>query len=281
MKSTMQDSPLTVTSLLRHGARVHAHSRVSTVVDGGVSRASFAEVAVRAARLATGLQGLGVRPGDRVATFSWNTQEHLEAYLAVPCLGAVLHTVNIRLAAAEIEQILRHAEDRVIVVDEVLVDRLAPFLGSIDTIEHVVVVGESTGFAPRAVRYDDLLARSAPIAAWPELDERDAAGLCYTSGTTGTPKGVAYSHRSVYLHSLGLLGADVFAISQRDRVLPIVPMFHANAWGLPYAAWLAGADLVLPGQAPTAASLARLIADERPTVASAVPSVWIESHAPR
>ena len=276
MKSTMQDGELTVASLFRHGARVHGSSQVVTAREGGVTRASFAEVAGRAARLASALQRLGVGPGDRVATFAWNTQEHLEAYLAVPCLGAVLHTVNIRLAAAEIAEIIRHAEDRVLIVDHTLLDRIAPLLPELPTVEALIVIGETTGGMAGALRYHDLVAAAAPLEAWPQLDEYAAAGLCYTSGTTGTPKGVAYSHRSVYLHSLTLLAADVFGLGERDRVLPVVPMFHASAWGFPYAAWMAGSDLVLPGRAPQAASLARLIADEKPTVAAAVPSIWID-----
>ncbi|HTE56227.1 MAG TPA: long-chain fatty acid--CoA ligase [Kofleriaceae bacterium] len=276
MKSTMQDGELTVASLFRHGARVHGSSQVVTAREGGVTRASFAEVAGRAARLASALQRLGVGPGDRVATFAWNTQEHLEAYLAVPCLGAVLHTVNIRLAAAEIAEIIRHAEDRVLIVDHTLLDRIAPLLPGLATVEALIVIGETTGGMAGALRYHDLVAAATPLEAWPQLDEYAAAGLCYTSGTTGTPKGVAYSHRSVYLHSLTLLAADVFGLGERDRVLPVVPMFHASAWGLPYAAWMAGSDLVLPGRAPQAASLARLIADEKPTVAAAVPSIWID-----
>jgi len=276
VKSTMQDGELTVASLFRHGARVHGSSQVVTAREGGVTRASFAEVAGRAARLASALQRLGVGPGDRVATFAWNTQEHLEAYLAVPCLGAVLHTVNIRLAAAEIAEIIRHAEDRVLIVDHTLLDRIAPLLPELPTVEALIVIGETTGGMAGALRYHDLVAAAAPLEAWPQLDEYAAAGLCYTSGTTGTPKGVAYSHRSVYLHSLTLLAADVFGLGERDRVLPVVPMFHASAWGFPYAAWMAGSDLVLPGRAPQAASLARLIADEKPTVAAAVPSIWID-----
>jgi fatty-acyl-CoA synthase len=274
--STMQDVPLTVASLLRHGARIHAASEVVTATERGARRARFSQVADRVARLAAALVRLGVRAGDRVATYCWNTQEHLEAYLAIPSIGAVLHTVNIRLAPSDVEEIMRHAEDRVLIVDAPLVDRVLPLLARLPALERVIVVGDSPAGVPGALLYDRLLDDAPPFTAWPELDERSAAGLCYTSGTTGTPKGVAYSHRSTYLHSMACTSSAVFALAERDRVLPIVPMFHASAWGFPYASWLVGADIVLPGCAPQASSLARLIAEEKPTVAAAVPSVWID-----
>ncbi len=275
MQSTMQDRPLAITPLLEHGRRIHAHSEVVTSEGEQSRRASFAAVAERAERLAAALRRLGIRPGDRVATFSWNTQEHLEAYLAVPCMGAVLHTLNIRLFPEQLIYVANHAEDRIVLVDDSLVPILAKVRAELKTVEHVIVVGNGDATPLGYVlRYEDLLAAERPGYPWPEIDERSAAAMCYTSGTTGNPKGVVYSHRSTVLHSMAVCAADVFALTERDRILLIVPMFHANAWGLPYAGWLAGSSFVMPGRFLQAMPLCRLITAERPTMSGAVPTIW-------
>ncbi|WP_181784327.1 long-chain-fatty-acid--CoA ligase, partial [Pseudonocardia pini] len=215
------------------------------------------------------------------ATFQRNNQEHLEAYLAVPAMGAVLHTLNIRLSAEQLVFIAGHAEDRVLIVDGTLAAVVAPLLERMPTLRHVVVVGADdsarTALATPGVTvhdYAELLDAAPPEFDWPELDERDAAAMCYTSGTTGDPKGVVYSHRSVYLHSMACAMGDALGLTAADRVLPVVPMFHANAWGLPYAALLVGADLVLPDRFTSGADLVRVVETTRPTVAAGVPTVW-------
>ncbi len=281
----MQDFPLTIAMILRHGRTVHGDSEVVTFEGDGSRRASFVEVAGRAEQLAAALQRLGIEPGDRVGTFQWNTQEHLEAYLAVPTMGAVLHTLNIRLFPEQLTYVVNHAEDRVVIVDDTLIPLLANVAPDLKTVEHFVVVGEGDASAlvdaaagADVLRYDELLAAEDAGFEWPEVDERAAAAMCYTSGTTGNPKGVVYSHRSTVLHSFGINQAGAIGLTQHDRVLPIVPMFHANAWGLPYAAWLAGAGFVMPGRFLQAEPLAKLIEAERPTVAGAVPTIWSDLH---
>ncbi|HEX4621413.1 MAG TPA: AMP-binding protein, partial [Myxococcaceae bacterium] len=266
LKSTMQDWPLTLRALFAHGRAIHGSSQVVTAEAARKRRSTFDEVARRVERLAAALARLGVRPGDGVGSFCWNTQEHLEAYLAVPAMGAVLHTINIRLFTAEIAHIVNHARDRFILVDDCLVPALAAAAPRFDTVERFIVIGDGDARPLGDVlRYDALLEGPDAGFAWPEIDERAAAVACYTSGTTGPPKGVVYSHRSCFLHAMGVCSGAELGLTERDRVLPIVPMFHANAWGLPYAAWLAGSDLILPGRHPTSATIARAIAEERAT----------------
>jgi fatty-acyl-CoA synthase len=283
LESTMQDFPLTITSILRHGAAVHGDSEVVTFEGEGSRRASFTEVATRMARLANALQALGIEAGDRVGTFGWNTQEHLEAYLAVPCMGAVLHTLNIRLFPEQLTYVVNHAEDRIVLVDDNLIPLLAKVAGDLKTVERFVVIGNGDASVLHEVRpdvdivrYDDLLASAGDQFDWPDLDERSAAAMCYTSGTTGNPKGVVYSHRSNVLHSMAACMTGSMGVSESDRILPIVPMFHANAWGLPYAGWMAGADFVLTGRFLQAEPLCRLIEEERPTFSGAVPTIWAD-----
>jgi acyl-CoA synthetase (AMP-forming)/AMP-acid ligase II len=283
LQSTMQDFPLTVGMIFRHGRDVFGGDSAVVTFEGKTSRRTgFADVAERADRLAVGLRGLGIEPGDRVGTLMWNTQEHLEAYFAVPCLGAVLHTLNIRLFPEQLAYIVNHAADRVVIVDDNLVPVLARVAAELRTVERVLVVGDGDASdleraAPdlEVLRYDDVLAAADPSGfEYPDVDERAAAAMCYTSGTTGNPKGVVYSHRSTFLHTLASGTSAVAGYTSNDRALSIVPMFHANAWGTPYSAWLAGADLVLPGRFLQAEPLATLFNQEAVTVACAVPTIF-------
>ncbi len=275
--STMQDFPLTIQHILGRMRTVSRDSEVATLTDDGVTRATFGEIVERVDRLCAALAALGVKQGDRVATFSWNTQQHLELYLAVPCMGAVLHTLNIRLFPEQLTYIVNHADDKLIFVDESLVPVLEKLAPTFDAVERFVVIGDGdAGSLPDPLLYEELLAEQEPEFDYPEIDERQAAGLCYTSGTTGNPKGVMYSHRSNILHSMMTNMSDTLGIGRDDRVLPVVPMFHANAWGLPYAATLCGADMVMPGRFLQAEPLAKLIEEEKPTLAAAVPTIWMD-----
>lgn len=285
MRSTMADVPLQVSRILEHGSGVHAGAEVVTWTEQGARRSTYAEVGRQAARLAHALRdALGVTGDQRVATFMWNNAEHLVAYLAVPSMGAVLHTLNVRLFPDQVAYIANHAEDRVVLVDTTLVAPLARCLPKMSTVEHVVVVGGGdpaplveAGDGRVAVHaWEDLLRDRPDRYDWPELDERDAAALCYTSGTTGHPKGVAYSHRSIWLHSMQVCAAETFGVSAVTRVLTIVPMFHAMAWGLPYAAFISGASLIMPERFLQAEPIAAMIAAERPTLAAAVPTIWTD-----
>jgi fatty-acyl-CoA synthase len=282
VRSTMMDVPLTIASIMRYGTSVFGNREVVTWTGDGTRRRTYAEAGRRAARLANALRRLGVDGDQRVGTFMWNNAEHLEAYLAVPSMGAVLHTLNIRLSPADVGYIATHAEDHTVIVDASLVPRFAEILPQAPTIRNVIVTGAPLAGTPGAgeltgasvYSYEELIAAEADSFGWPALDERSAAAMCYTSGTTGHPKGVVYSHRSSYLHSMGACLGNAFAISERDRVLPVVPMFHANAWGLAYAGLLSGADLILPDQYLQPAALVRLIAAERVTLAGGVPTIW-------
>lgn len=279
MLSTMNDVPLSIARLLRHGSTVHAKAEVVTWTGESARRRNYVEVGGRCCALAHALSSLGIRGDDRVATFMWNNAEHLEAYLAVPSMGAVLHTLNIRLFPEQLVHVANHAEDRVIIVDASLVPLLAPQLPHLTTVEHVIVTGDTTagleapaGMAVHA--YETLLSGQPEEFDWPEIDERSAAAMCYTSGTTGDPKGVVYSHRSIYLHSMALCMSDGPNLAQGDRALVVVPQFHAMAWGLPYAAFMTGASLVMPDRFLQPAPIAALIAAEHPTFAAAVPTIW-------
>jgi fatty-acyl-CoA synthase len=271
------DYPLTLQHVLGRMRGMFGDGEVVTSTPGGRERASYAEVGERIDRLCRGLESLGVKQGDRVATFSWNTQRHLEAYLGVPCMGAVLHTLNIRLFPDQLVYVVNHAEDSVILVDGSLVEPLAKLAQKFEHVRRYVVMGDGDASAlPNAVSYEELLEAQEPGYDYPRLDDRAAAGLCYTSGTTGNPKGVLYSHRSNILHALGQCLTDSIGTSRDDRVLPVVPMFHANAWGLPYSCALVGADLVMPGPFLQGEPLAKLIEEEKVTVAGAVPTIWMD-----
>jgi fatty-acyl-CoA synthase len=280
VSSTMMDEfPLGVRMIFDHGRRIHPESRVTTWIGGPPRSRTFAETSQRIDRLAASLARLGVGPGTRVGTFMWNGQEHLEAYFAAPCMGAVLHTLNPRLFPEQIAYIVNHAEDRVIIVDATVAPLLAKVAAELATVEHYIVTGaghaDGLGAAGARVHsYDDLLAAEAPGFDWPAVDERSAAAICYTSGTTGNPRGVVYSHRSIALHTLCNASSAALPISQHDRVLTIVPQFHAMAWGVPYLCWLHGADILLPGPYLQAEHLAAMIERERPTMAPGVPTIW-------
>ncbi|GAA4620970.1 long-chain fatty acid--CoA ligase [Saccharopolyspora hordei] len=280
MLSTMQDAPLSITRILEQGSGPHgASAQVITWTGEGSRRRSYADVGRRAAQLAHALRGLGVTGDQRVGTFMWNNAEHLEAYLAVPAMGAVLHTLNIRLFPEQLVYVANHAEDEVVLVDATLVPLFSTMLPELRTVRHVVVVGGDAAAleAPQGIEvhgYEELLAGQPTEFPWPELDERSAAAMCYTSGTTANPKGVVYSHRSIYLHSMQVCMTDGMALSQADRALAIVPMFHAMSWGLPYAALMVGASIIMPDRFLQPEPLVRMIADERPTMAAAVPTIW-------
>lgn len=279
MRSTMQDAPLSLSDLLRYGTTVHGGSQLVTWTGGEPRRFSFAETGRRAARLAHALRELGVTGDQRVATLQWNNQEHFEVYLAVPAMGTVLHTINIRLPAEQIVYIANHAEDHVLVVDATLLPLLAPILGQLRTVRHVIVCGGDPGEALAGMgvsvhRYDELLDGQPEEFAWARVDEHNAAAMCYTSGTTGEPKGVVYSHRSIWLHSMQVCMTDGMGVRQSDTLLGVVPMFHVLSWGLPHAALMVGASVLLPDRFLQPGPLVDMIATERPTFAAAIPSIW-------
>ncbi|NMO03181.1 long-chain fatty acid--CoA ligase [Gordonia sp. TBRC 11910] len=283
MLSTMQDSQLSIAQLLRYGSTFHADQEVVTWTESGARRRSYAEVGRRCAALAHALRTLGVTGDQRVATFMWNNAEHLEAYLAVPSMGAVVHPLNIRLFPDQLVHIANHAEDHVVIVDQSLLSLLVPQLPHLRSVKHLVITGPNVDDVdvPAGIEvhsYEDLLASSPTEFDWPEIDERAAAAMCYTSGTTGDPKGVAYSHRSIYLHSMTVCTTAGPALKQGDRALAVVPQFHVMAWGLPYAAFMTGASLIMPDRFLQPEPLAELIAAERPTFAAAVPTVWLGLH---
>jgi fatty-acyl-CoA synthase len=279
LNSLMQDDfPLNLHHIRRRMGSCHPDAEVVTLTDHGTVRASYGEISERVDRLARVLATLGVNEGDRVGTFAWNNQRHFELYIAVPCVGAVLHTLNVRLFAEQLTYIVNHAEDEVIFVDDSLVGILEKLAPTFKGVRHYVVMGDGdTGSLPNALRYEDLLEQAGPGGYdYPEIDERRAAALCYTSGTTGNPKGVLYSHRSVSLHSTATLMTDALGLSRLDRALVVVPMFHANAWGIPHGAALGGAELVMPDRFLQAEPLAKLIESERPTVLGCVPTIFAD-----
>jgi fatty-acyl-CoA synthase len=273
----MQDYPLTVDAIFRHVERHHGDATVATAGPGGVERVSYAQWAGRARRLGGVLDLLGVSGDGRVGTFGWNSARHLELYFAVPGTGRVLHTLNIRLFPDQLSYIANHAEDEVIFVDRSLVPLLWPLVDSMTTVRHVVVMDDGSVNEvpddPRVADYEVLLAAAEPVE-FHVADEGLAASMCYTSGTTGNPKGVVYSHRSVVLHTMAVLAQNVFGLGITDVAMPVVPMFHANAWGIAHAAPAAGASLVFPGPMMQPQALAELIVNEGVTFTAGVPTIW-------
>ncbi|HEY3810701.1 MAG TPA: long-chain fatty acid--CoA ligase [Acidimicrobiales bacterium] len=283
MHGLMQESPLTVGGIFRRAETLWPTKRLATAGPEGVERVTYGEWADRTRRLGTVLDTLGISSDGRVATFAWNNARHLELYFAAPCTGRVLHTLNIRLFADQLIYIANHAEDEVIFVDRSLLPLLWPHIDDCKTVRHVVVMddcGDREGAVEvpddaRIADYEALLAVAAPHAFADVTDENQAASMCYTSGTTGDPKGVVYSHRSVVLHSMGACLADTLAVSEADVILPVVPMFHANAWGLCQAAVMAGSEVVFPGADLSPAAITKLIVEEGVTLAAGVPTIWM------
>ena len=274
MDTTMMHRPMTVQMIMEHGRNVFPQSKIGTFDGESVAYTSYLEIADNAARLAAALGSLGIVPGDRVATFSWNNTAHMEAYLGIPSMGAIMHTVNIRLSAEHIAYIINHAHDKVVLLDASLLAIFEPVLPLLESVEHIVLIGDgSLNTSINIYDYRTLLAEHAPLEQWPELDETAAAAVCYTSGTTGNPKGVVYSHRTTFVHSLASRAADTFGVCERDQILLLPAMFHANAWGLPYSGWLSGSDFTLPGAHLQPEAIKRMIASERPTITATVPTI--------
>ena len=280
MRGLMMETPLAISSLIEHAARYHgAREIVSRTVEGPIHRTNYAEAHSRAKRLVNALARLGVGEGDRVATLAWNGYRHFELYYAVSGMGAVLHTINPRLFADQIAYIVNHAEDSYVFLDLTFVPLVEAIAGRLDSVKGFVIMTD-TAHMPETklgnvLCYESLLADQSDDYAWPVLDEGTASSLCYSSGTTGNPKGVLYSHRSTVLHSYAICMADTVALSALECVLPVVPMFHVNAWGIPYAAALCGAKLVFPGPGLDGASVHELLESEKVTLTAAVPTVWL------
>ncbi len=276
---TMQQTPLLMSRLMDRGAQMQPDVEVVTATADGVRRQTLAETRDRAHQLAHALARAGIGIGDRVATFMWNSSRHLEAYHAIACMGAVLHTLNIRLSDVDLEYIINHAEDRIIIVDADLLPKLEELAGRMPTVERIVVATEPglEGWKtslPNAIDYEDFIREQPKQYDWPEFDENSPLGLCYTSGTTGKPKGVMYTHRSNYLHTISICMTDVMGLSAMDTVLGIVPMFHANAWGLPWAACMLGMQQVYPHRFMDPQRLTELLANEKVTMSAGVPTIW-------
>ena len=280
MRALMQDKPLLISSLIDFAAQYHSDAEiVSRTIEGPIHRYTYVEAQARSKQLANALQRLGVALGDRVATLAWNGYRHLETYYGVSGMGAVLHTINPRLFPEQIAYIANHAEDKYIFTDLTFVPLLEKVAPSLTTVKGYVVMTDEAHMPetslPNAMCYETLLAAESSDYDWPQFDEMTASSLCYTSGTTGNPKGVLYAHRSTVLHSFAVCMQDVLGLSSRDTVLPVVPMFHANAWGLAYAAPMCGAKLVMPGAAMDGESIYQLVDEEKVTMSAGVPTVWL------
>jgi len=282
MKGLIMDYPLTLTQFFERARKIFHRKTMATRVPGaGLQRYTYADYADRVCRLSAALAGLGLKKGDRVGTFAWNSHRHMEVYFAAPLMGMVLHTVNIRLSAQDLTYIINHAEDQVLIVDASLWHLLEPIRKDLKSVKHIIVMKDSpAGEIPAgALDYEALVAAAKPVETWPKLDETDAAGMCYTSGTTGHPKGVLYTHRGIYLHCFGSSTVDTFGLCERDVILHIVPMFHANAWCVPFAGVMNGSTQIFGGPNPQPRDIIEIVHNERVTVVGAVPTVWIAIQA--
>jgi acyl-CoA synthetase (AMP-forming)/AMP-acid ligase II len=278
MNGLMMEYPLTLDRIVEHAGRMFPHKHIRTKrPDGGMHEYTYADLHRRSRRLSAALVALGVEPGDRVGTFAWNHYQHLEMYFGIPGAGAVCHTLNVRLFPKQLAYIVNHAEDKVVFIDASVLPLYEKVSAEIGCVQHCVLVNAPPDIEttlPDVLHYEDLIAAADDDFAWRSTDEQMAMGLCYTSGTTGDPKGALYSHRSMFLHTLGENQAMGLGLTETDVVLPVVPQFHAMAWGLPYACTLAGADIVMPGPHLQPAALAELIESQQVTVAAGVPSIW-------
>lgn len=275
MQATMMHAPMTVRMIMEHGVQLFPDSRISCFDGAQIEDYSYRQIADNANRLANALKSLGVNQGDRVGTFCWNHAAHMEAYLAVPSMGCVLHTVNIRLAAEQIAYVINHAEDKVLLVDSSLIDVFEAVVPLLKTVAAIVFIGHQR---PKldglpSYLYADLIQQGSTAYDWPNIDESSAAGVCYTSGTTGNPKGIVYSHKTTFVHSLASRATDTFGISEQDRILLLPAMFHANSWGLPFSGWLSGSDIVMPESNLDVASIIAMIKARQPTFTAMVPTI--------